>query len=496
MTDDAQNPETDAEAPEPTAPVTDAPAEEVVAPDAAPVDDAPAEPSADTDPAEDEQPVEDGPTAPADDDHAADVEQTEAAPVDEQTAPADVAPWGRVDDDGTVSVREGDLWRVVGQYPDGTPDEALAYFERKFADLAGEVTLLEVRHRRGGRSASDLRSTVKTVRGRVTDAAAVGDFAALHARLDALEATLAEASAEEQQAQREAVEAAVAERTTLVEQMEAVAARDPQRVQWKQTSAEVTSLFEQWQQHQAFGPRLPKSTAQQLWKRFRDARSVVDKHRREFYASLDESHKSAQQAKTRLVERAEALAARGEDGISAYRALLDEWKSAGRAGRRADDALWARFKAAGDVLYGARTEREHAETEASKEKIDAKRALLDEARAIDAEKDVAKARAALTGIQRRWDDLGRIFPRETERALDDQLRKVEQAVKAREDAAWKASNPETKARQKDMTQQLHEAIAKLEAELASAEKTGDRTKIAKAKEALDARTAWLRALGG
>ena len=61
-------------------------------------------------------------------------------------------PWGRVDDDGTVSVREGDGWRVVGQYPDGSPEEALAYFERKYADLASEVGLLEVRHRRGGAS--------------------------------------------------------------------------------------------------------------------------------------------------------------------------------------------------------------------------------------------------------------------------------------------------------------------------------------------------------
>ena len=66
-------------------------------------------------------------------------------------------PWGRVDDDGTVSVREGGEWRVVGQFPDGSPEEALAYYERKYADLASEVTLLEVRHRRGGESASDLR---------------------------------------------------------------------------------------------------------------------------------------------------------------------------------------------------------------------------------------------------------------------------------------------------------------------------------------------------
>ena len=61
----------------------------------------------------------------------------------ESTPPTTVEPqpWGRVDDDGTVSVREGDAWRVVGEYPDGSKEEALAYFERKYADLAGVVGL-------------------------------------------------------------------------------------------------------------------------------------------------------------------------------------------------------------------------------------------------------------------------------------------------------------------------------------------------------------------
>ncbi|MGV9193033.1 DUF349 domain-containing protein [Microbacterium sp. MC2] len=405
-------------------------------------------------------------------------------------------PWGRVDEDGTVSVREGDQWRVVGQYPDGTPAEALAYFERKYADLAGEVALLEGRHRSGGAAASDLRATAKAVRERVTGAMAVGDLAALEARLTALDEQLSEASAEEAQAQREAVEAAIAERTGIVERMEALAARDPKSIQWKQTTAEITALFEQWQTHQSTGPRLPKSVGQQLWKRFRDARSVLDKHRREFYAGLDEQHKAARDAKTRLIERAEALASRGEDGIAAYRTLLDQWKSAGRAGKKADDALWARFKAAGDALYAARADRENAEIEASKEKIDAKKELLTEAGAIAKEKDTAKARSLLTGIQRRWDDIGRVFPRDVERGLDDQLRKIEQAVKAREDAEWKSNNPETKARQNDMTSQLHEAIAKLEAELAEAEKSKDKSRIAQAKDALEARRGWLKALGG
>ena len=116
-------------------------------------------------PTEDDQTAE-APDAPAvDDAPAADDAAATDAPADEAPAPAvptpgripvprpparraAVAPvaaapapsFGRVDDDGTVSVREGDDWRVVGQYPDGTPAEALAYFERKYADLAGEVT--------------------------------------------------------------------------------------------------------------------------------------------------------------------------------------------------------------------------------------------------------------------------------------------------------------------------------------------------------------------
>ncbi|MBN9223251.1 MAG: DUF349 domain-containing protein [Microbacterium sp.] len=414
-------------------------------------------------------------------------------------APAAAAPapsFGRVDDDGTVSVREGDDWRVVGQYPDGTPAEALAYFERKYADLAGEVTLLETRHRSGGASASDLRGTSKTVRERVVGAAAVGDLAALVTRLDALDAVLSEASAEQAQAQREAVDAAVAERTALVEKVEALAARDPKSIQWKQTTAEVQSLFDQWQAHQATGPRLPKSTGQQLWKRFRDARATLDKHRREFYAGLDEQHKSARDSKARLVERAEALASKGEDGISAYRSLLDEWKTSGRAGKKADDALWARFKAAGDALYAARSDREAADAEASKEKIEAKRALLVDAAAVAKEKDNAKARTILTGIQRSWDEIGRIFPREAERGLDDDLRKIEQALKAREDADWKSNNPETKARQNDMTSQLRDAIAGLEADLEKAKASKDKAAIAKATDALEARKGWLKALGG
>lgn len=409
---------------------------------------------------------------------------------------SDAAKWGRVTDDGTVEVREGEDWRVVGQYPDGTPDEALAYFVRKYEDIAFKVHTLEQRHQAGGASAADLVKQAGHLLAEATDAAAVGDLAGLRERLNALTSSLSEATAQEAQQAKELVDKAIADRTALVERAEGIAARDLSKVQWKQVTAELGELFDAWQAQQQNGPRLSKGVSQQLWKRFRDARGTVDKARRAFYSELDDTHKTARDAKTRLVERAEALAPRGVDGIPAYRTLLDEWKAAGRAGRKADDALWARFKAAGDALYSARAEQSAAEEADSAPKIEARQALLEEAKAVADEPNIKRARALLTGIQRQWDEIGRIFPRDKERALDDRLRVIEQALKAREEVDWKKNNPETKARANDMSSQLLEAIEKLEAELAAAEKSGDKKAAKAAADALEARRAWLNALGG
>ena len=267
-------------------------------------------------------------------------------------------------------------------------------------------------------------------------------------------------------------------------------------MQWKQTSAELTALFEQWQAQQQNGPRLPKSTGQQLWKRFRDARAIVDKHRREFYAELDDAHKVARDQKTRLVERAEALAPKGEDGIAAYRELLDQWKTAGRAGKKVDDALWARFKAAGDALYGARVERESGGRRGLRGEDRRQARAARRGRAVADETDIAKARSA---PDRHPASLGRDRSHLPAREGACARRRAPQdraALRTREDVDWKRNNPETKARASDMTRSCTEAIEKLEDELAAAQQTGDKAAIAKAKDALDARKAWLKALGG
>ena len=401
----------------------------------------------------------------------------------------DQAPWGRVDETGTVFVREESGERAVGQYPDGTAEEALAYFERKYTELAGQVTLLEQRAKRGA-PAADIAKTVKTLLATVATANAVGNLAALTTRLEALSGTVSELTEKQSEEAKAAVDAAIVERTALVVEAETLAAQDPAKAQWKQVTAAIDDIFARWQKHQADGPRLPKNEGNELWKRFRAARTTIDTHRKAFFSELDGAHRDARTRKQALVEQAEALIPKGVDGIPAYRALLDEWKLAGRAGKKIDDSLWAKFKAAGDELYSAKSEidaKDNVEFEAN---LALKLELLTEAEPLINATDRAKAKESLFSIQRRWDKIGKV-PRDKVKTIEDRLRKVETAVKKLDEDHWQKSDPEKVARSEGLASQLTDAIAKLERELADAEKSGDKKKIADAKEALDARKLWL-----
>jgi hypothetical protein len=405
----------------------------------------------------------------------------------------DQAPWGRVDDDGTVYVREGDGERAVGQYPDATPAEALAYYERKFTELNGQVTLLEQRVKRGA-SAADVTKTVAHLKQLLVEPSAVGDVAALRTRVDALDSTVGELTEKQSAEAQEALVEAVAYRTSLVVEAETLAAQDPARVQWKQVTASVDDIFARWQKHQAEGPRIPKGEGNDLWKRFRAARSTIDQHRKAFYADLDATHREARQRKQALVEAADGLAAKGADGIPEYRRLLDDWKRAGRAGKKYDDALWARFKRAGDVLYAAKGEVVAQDEAEYHDNLTLKLELLEQAEKILTNTDRVSAREALTTIQLRWDEIGRV-PRDQVRPVEDRLRKVESHVRQLDEQHWEKNNPERKARSEGLASQLQDAITKLEDELAAAEAGGDARKVKEAREALDARRVWLDALG-
>ena len=401
-------------------------------------------------------------------------------------------PWGRVDETGTVYVREADGERVVGQYPDGTADEALAYFERKFTDLAGQVGLLEQRARRGAPIA-DISKAVSTLREHIATANAVGDLASLTERLSRLGGEVEELSEHQSAEAKAAIAEAIIYRTAIVEEAESLAAEDPANTQWKQATATLDVLFARWQEHQRTGPRLPKAEAGELWKRFRAARATIEHNRKAFFADLDAQHRQVKDRKSALIDEAESLIGRGIEGIPTYRELLEQWKLAGRAGKRNDDALWARFKAAGDALYSAKSELDAKESEKYQGNLELKLELLAEAETLLNSTDRDQARNTLLSIQRRWDEIGRV-PREQVKSVEERLRKVESAVRRLDEEHWARNNPEKRARSEGLASQLNAAIAKLEAELAEAKASGDQSRVTAAQEALDARRVWLDAI--
>jgi hypothetical protein len=371
--------------------------------------------------------------------------------------------YGRVDADGTVHVREGDVWRLVGSYPDATSDEALAYFQRKYADIESRVSLAEQRVKAGS-PAKDVQSQVAGLQKDLTEPAAVGDIESLRARLAALGSALGDLKTEQAKESEAVVTEAVAHREKIVADIEALAATDPSKIRWKTTTATITELFESWQNHQQTGPRLPKKVADSLWSRFRAARTTLEKARRSYFHELDTQSKEAKGAKRELIEKAQALAPKGAEGISAYRALLEKWKQAPRASRSVEDALWASFKAAGDALYEQKALQEQQDDDHNAGNLEAKKTLLAEFHNILELGDRDTATARLRVFHDRFAAIGPV-PKKLSRSVDDQAKKFDQHVRKLDEDFWAKNDPEKQARSQSMADQLERAIAQLEVQL-------------------------------
>ena len=407
---------------------------------------------------------------------------------------AEAARWGRVEGDGHVFLTVDGTEYPVGQYPDVSDDEALGYFARKYDDVVAQIVLLEQRVSSKAPS-TDMQKTVTHLREQLAERNMVGDLRSAETRLDALAMQIGELEKAEK-AEHEAVRAAeLSAREAIVAEAEEIAGHDPAQVQWKTSSARMNDLFESWKTAQKSGVRLGRSNEDALWKRFRAARTVFDRHRRAYFSQLDSNNSVAKAAKEKLITEAEALSTSTDWGFAAgeYRRLMDQWKASPRASRKDDDALWARFRAAQDVFF---THRQTANDEIDQEfgaNLVVKEELLVEAAELLPVKDLAATKKALQSIRDRWEEAGKV-PRAEMGRTEAGLRKVEDAVRHAEDENWKRSNPETKARTNSALTQLESAIAGLQDELAKAETAGDQRKIKAAREALEAREAWLEQL--
>lgn len=396
--------------------------------------------------------------------------------------PAPAESFGRVGEDGTVFLRlPGGAERAVGQFNAGTPEEALHYYATKYNDLAQSLDLTAIRLADNKCAPRDALAVASKARHALEEPAFVGDISLLMARIGQLEVLAhirQQILDEERKAAREQAQAA---REEIVTEAEALA----NSTAWKQGGEKFRELVDKWK-------ALPKPAGDQreatdaLWERFRNARRTFDKARKIARDEQEKKRTAALAAKTELVAKAEALSESTDWGATAaaYKDLMDQWRKAGFAGKRDDDALWAKFREAQEKFFGARKSLQNARDSEQKDNLTAKRALVARAEALLPVKDAKTARREFRNIQGEWAGIGHV-PRNDKPKLDKRLRAVDDAIRESEQSAWRRSNPEIRDRAQGLVDAYRASVSKLEAELAKAQESGDQARVDKAQATLE-----------
>jgi uncharacterized protein DUF349 len=345
--------------------------------------------------------------------------------------------FGRVDPDGTVWLITAAGERVIGSWQAGDPEAAFAHFGRRFDDMSTEVVLMEERLASGTGDARKIKATAAGLAEALPAANVLGDVDALAARLASI-GEQAEAVAAVDRSRREQ------HRTAQTARKEALAAEAEElastSTQWKVAGDRLRAILDEWKTISG----LDRKSDDALWKRYSMARDTFNRRRGSHFAELDRERSGARNAKERLCEQAEEQANSTDWSATSaeFRKLLSEWKTAGRAARDVDEALWRRFKAAQDTFFKARNaaaaERD-AELHAN---ATAKEALLTEAEKL-ATTNPEAAGATLGSIFEKWDAIGKV-PRERLPELERRLRTVERKIREAGESDW--ADPQARAR--------------------------------------------------
>ena len=403
----------------------------------------------------------------------------------------DPAKFGRVGEDGTVYVITPTGDRAVGSYPGKSPEEALAYFVKKFEMAASEVALLAARIRSGAMVPSDAHEAVNKLRTQITELNGVGDLANLATSLEKIPALISEhegAYQARKAAQNAEREARKVEAEAIKEKIVAEAESLIDSVAWKVTTARLKELLDDWKK----APRLDKKIDAALWKRFSSSRNKFDKRRRVHFSNLDSEQKKVASTKEVIVKEAENLANSREwlNTAKRYKELMDQWKASGRGKKSADTALWNRFKAAQDTFFKAKNADMDKRKSSMVENLAKREAMIVEFEALLPISDFKSAKNKFYDLMGKWQKIG-MTDRKKRSTFDARIKKVEDEINELERNFQRKSDPSAKAQANKVVQGLAEAIENYEKQAAKAEAAGQTAKAMVAREAAAARRGWL-----
>ncbi len=201
-------------------------------------------------------------------------------------------------------------------------------------------------------------------------------------------------------------------KTALCEKVEAIVAReDISSSEWGTLTKEIEEIQKEWK---GIGYASKKEN-QKIYARFREANDKFFERKRVYYAEYKDGMSANVERKLAIVEKAEALkdSTEWKKTTEALIELQKEWKEIGAVPRKKAEALWKRFRAACDEFF-ARKQENAASESGYRENLRAKKALIEEIKALEPSEDKALMKDLLQSYQEKWNAIGFVPFREKE----------------------------------------------------------------------------------
>ncbi len=206
----------------------------------------------------------------------------------------------------------------------------------------------------------------------------------------------------------EAKKALVEEAKKLEEQSDPVAA-----------FRSLQSLHDEWRN---IGP-VAKELRESLWDEFKEASTVINKRHQEYFEQRKATEQANEEAKTQLCEEIEAIDLSTLNSFNAWTAATDKvielqkkWKEYGFASKKANTALYTRFRKACDDFFSGKTEYFQKTKDEFNTNLEKKTALCEKAEALKETDDIRKAANEIVKLQAEWKKIGSV-PRKQSDAI-------------------------------------------------------------------------------
>lgn len=184
------------------------------------------------------------------------------------------------------------------------------------------------------------------------------------------------------------------------------------------TEEDVISAFHQLQkQHQEFretGP-VAKELREEVWARFKAASTIINKRHQQHFESLRAKEEDNLTKKTALCEKIEEIAkeeiktaGEWEKKTKDIIAIQAEWKTIGFAPQKMNVKIFERFRAACDDFFSKKAEFFKNMKQQFAENADKKRALIEQAKALQDSTEWKSTSDKLIALQKEWKTIGMV----------------------------------------------------------------------------------------